>query len=338
MKKVPLRAGIIGLGVGEAHIQGYAQHPHCQIKTLCDFSVEKLNWARQKYPSLQVTLNADEILEDPEIDIVSIASYDNYHSEQILKAIASEKHVFVEKPLCLEETDAVRIRSLLRQKPNVKLSSNLILRKCPRFQLLKSLIEQGKFGELYYLEGDYLYGRVEKITSGWRGEIDFYSVVYGGAVHLIDLLLWLTGVRVVEVQALGNQIVTEDSSFRYKDFVVTLLKFENGLIAKISANFGCVLPHFHGLSVYGTKATFVNGNPNGWLYESRDREVKPTVIDAPYPGTQKGDLVGNFVDSILEEALPEVPSEDVFRTMAVCFAVEKAVATGQAVRVNYGEE
>ena len=51
--------------------------------------------------------------------------------------------------------------------------------------------DAGDYGRAYYVEADYNYGRLWKLTDGWRGEIPFYSVVYGGAVHMIDLVCWL---------------------------------------------------------------------------------------------------------------------------------------------------
>ena len=51
----------------------------------------------------------------------------------------------------------------------------------------------GVFGRIYAFEGDYLYGRMFKITNGWRRNIPDYSVMTGGGIHLIDLFLWLTG-------------------------------------------------------------------------------------------------------------------------------------------------
>lgn len=95
-----LKAGIIGLGVGEKHIEGYLRHPDCKVVALCDFSDEKLAMARKKYPDMKITNVADEILNDAEIDVVSIASYDNYHYEQIVRAIANNKH-FLWKNLCV---------------------------------------------------------------------------------------------------------------------------------------------------------------------------------------------------------------------------------------------
>jgi predicted dehydrogenase len=90
-----LKAGVIGLGVGEAHIQGYQNHPDCEVVAICDFSDEKLSYAKEQYPDIRLTDKADDLLQDPNIDIISIASYDNYHHEQIIQAISNDKHVFV---------------------------------------------------------------------------------------------------------------------------------------------------------------------------------------------------------------------------------------------------
>ncbi len=330
-----LKVGIIGLGVGEVHIAGYNSHRDCAVSMLCDISKSKLTEVAKKYPNLKTTENPNEILNDPEIDVVSIASYDNCHYEQIVQAIQNGKHVFVEKPLCLYFEEAKEIRSLLENKPNLKLSSNLILRKSPRFIKLKEMVSAGQFGKMFYAEGDYHYGRLEKITEGWRGQLPFYSVVYGGSVHLIDLMLWLTTDMIEEVAAYGNQIVSKGSQFHFNDCVVSILKFKSGMVAKVTADFGGVRPHFHDLSIYGTKATFVNDFPNAKLFLSRDPKQQPQKITEPYPGVQKGDLIYNFIDSIANGVKPEISAEDVFKAMSVCFAIEESVKQGKPVRVNY---
>lgn len=335
LKTGKLKAGIIGLGVGEAHITGYEEHPDCQVVAVCDLDSEKLNDASQKYPKLRFTTRADEILRDPDIDVVSIASYDHFHHEQIVKALEHRKHVFVEKPLCLHPKEAEHIRSFLRKDPSLKLSSNLILRRSPRFQKLKEMIDSGKFGELFYVEGDYHYGRLHKITEGWRGDLDFYSVVYGGGVHMVDLLLWLTGETIEEVTAYGNQIASKGSKFRYNDCVASLLKFRSGLIGKVTVDFGGVLPHFHALNLYGTQATFMNDFDQGRFFDSRDPKASFQAIREAYPGVKKGDLLYRFIDSIVKGSEPDVSTEDVFRAMSVCFAVEESVKQNTPVKVHY---
>lgn len=330
-----LRAAIIGLGVGETHIAGYRRHPECRVVSLCDFDEAKQAYLKDKYPECSVVGSADAVLADPEIDIVSIASYDNYHHEQVCKAISNGKHVFVEKPLCLSAAEAANIRALLREKPQIKLSSNLILRMSPRFRLLKQMISEGKLGQVYRVEGAYNYGRLHKLTDGWRGKIDFYSVVYGGAVHLVDLLMWLVQDKVTEVAAYGTNVATRESGFEYDDMVVAILRFRNGIVGKVATDFGCVFPHFHELAIYGTEATFVNGRKEAFLYESRGASSNPKRIRAAYPGSQKGDLIKSFIDSILDGKRPEVTTEEVFETMSVCLAIEKAARTREGVKVTY---
>lgn len=329
-----LRAGIIGLGVGEAHVAGYEAHPDCRVTALCDFSPRKLREAKKKYPHVRLTKDADEILNDPAIDVVSIASYDSYHYEQAAQALRQGKHLFVEKPLCLDESEAAGIRTLLDSRPKLSFSSNLILRQSPRFLALKDLVDRGRFGRLYYVEGDYNYGRIHKITDGWRGRIPFYSVVYGGGVHLLDLLLWLTKDRVTEVSAYGNRLATKGSRFRYNDCVAAILRFQSGMVGKVTSNFSCVHPHFHPLALYGTKAAFVHRREGGELFTSRDPKACAKMIRAPYPGVHKGGLLYNFVDHILKGTKLIVPAEDVFRVMSVCFAIEKASRTGRPVKVR----
>jgi predicted dehydrogenase len=292
-------------------------------------------WAQQKYPEMRVVKEAAELLEDPAIDIISVASYDNYHYEHVVGAISNNKHIFVEKPVCLRETELTHIGELLDEKPHIRMSSNLILRRCPRFFNLRKAIRNGEYGSLFYVEGDYNYGRIEKITKGWRGQIDYYSVVHGGAVHMVDLLLWLTGDRVSEVAAFGTNISTINTQFRYNDTVVSIIRFESGMIGKIGANFSCVYPHFHHLAVFGTQKTFVNGRPNALVYESREADQSPVEVSDPYPGYEKGDLIYSFVESILSGTEAEVTREDIFKTMSVCLAIEKAQAESCGTRVNY---
>lgn len=330
-----LKAGIIGLGVGEAHIAGYRSHPECEVVMAADFSEKKLAEVRSKYSGIKFTASADEILNNPDISVVSVATYDNFHAQQIVTALDNGKHVFVEKPLCLYKKEAREIRAALKRNPGLKISSNLILRRAPRFINLKERIASGAMGTLYHVEGDYTYGRLHKLLEGWRGEMDYYSVISGGGIHLIDLILWLSGDAVTEVAAFGNRICTTGTAFRHNDMVVSILKFKSGMVGKISANFGCVHPHFHPVTVFGTKATFVNGRKDALLYETRDPAVSPKILNDEYPGAQKGDLLAKFIDSIIKDTEPEVGVTDIFNCLSVCFAIEESAQHGKIVPVEY---
>jgi predicted dehydrogenase len=331
--KASLKAGVIGLGVGARHIPGYQSDKRCEVVALCDLDPGKLAEIGAQYPGRRLTTKAWDILSDPEIDIVSIASYDNFHRDQVIAAIEAGKHVFVEKPLCQTDEEFEAIASALARHPKILLSSNLILRRTPRFQELRRRISLGQMGQIYYLEGDYDYGRLHKILTGWRADIPFYSVVHGGAIHIIDLLLWLTGGVVEEVFAFGNQIATGGSNFRHCDLVAALLKFSSGVVAKVTANFASVAPHHHKLSVFGTGASFEQSHVGAAYFHSRDPEAVPEPVADAYPGAAKGDLLPSFVAHILDGSPLEVSAEDVLSAMAVSLAVERSLSSGKPEQV-----
>lgn len=148
---------------------------------------------------------------------------------------------------------------------------------------------------------------------------------WGGGVHILDLMLWLTGDRVIEVCGFGNDIATQDSSFNGDNLRIALLRFSSGMVGKISANFACVYPHHHRLSVYGTEATFENNPEAALLYKTRDPLIQPQEIDTDYPGVAKYALLENFIDAILGRSTPDVTANDVFNCMDVCLKIDEAI-------------
>ena len=330
-----LRAGVIGLGVGEQHIAGYRRAVNVEVVALCDLDPEKRAMASAKYPGCAVYADAQEVISAPDIDVVSIASFDNHHAAQIVQALNLGKHVFCEKPLCTTEAELRDIRSAIERNPGTRLSTNTILRMSPRFRDLHGRIRRGEMGQIYYAEADYNYGRLHKLKEGWRGSIADYSVMLGGGIHMVDLLLWLSGRRVVEVSAAGNKICSAGYNFATPDMVVAILRFDNGMLGKVAANFGCVYPHFHKLSVYGTEATFENGRETASLYNSRDRDT-PDIgkIDTAYPGIEKGDLIPGFIDAIRGTGSAEIGESEVFATMEVCLAIDRSLREGAPVRIG----
>ena len=329
-----MKAAVIGLGVGEQHAAAYAEHPSIELAVLCDLDEARLKQVGAAHAGARLTTSAADVLDDPEVDVVSIASYDSDHHGQVMSAIKRGKHVFVEKPLCQTARQAREIRAALGERPELVLSSNLLLRASPRFELLKRWIDDGRFGRVYYMEGDYDYGRLWKLTEGWRGDLEAYSVTLGGTIHLIDLLLWLTGDRVVRAQATANRLVTEGTKFRFDDLVVAILELESGGVMKVAANFGCVHPHYHDVQVFGTKATFVNGLDAATLWTDPGEGAQSERVDAAYPGIRKGHLIRSFVDAVAGEGAPLVTADEVFHVLAVCFAIDRAAETGAAVAVE----
>jgi len=331
-----LNAGVIGMGIGEKHALAYQNHRNINLKTICDFDNDKLKELNTKFPNVSIENKCQTILENDDINIVSIASYDNFHISQIIKALESGKHVMSEKPLCINRSEMLQIYKTQKQNPDAKLSSNLVLRTNSRFEKLKKDIAEGKFGEVYYIEGDYLWGRKSKLFE-WRADMEYYSIILGAAIHMIDLVMWLLGSRPLSVQAVGNDIPNKNTNLKFNSFAVVILKFENGIIAKLTGNGGCVHPHFHDLKIFGTKQTAISNLNEAYFLQSSEMNSKQVPIIEPYPEKEAREkIIHSFVDSIIDSSImPVVLQQDVYDVMSVCFAAEEAMNTGKSIIIEY---
>jgi predicted dehydrogenase len=330
----PLGVSVIGLGVGEQHARTYAALPECRLVSVCDLDTDRAGRVARELAARVARADA-EVFEDPDIDVVSIASYDDDHPAQLLAALAGGKHVFVEKPLCRSASELAAIKASWAADGGCHVASNLVLRAAPLYQWLRERVQAGVFGEVYAFDGDYLYGRVHKITEEWRSRVPDYSVMLGGGVHLVDLMMWITGQRPRRVSAAGNRIATAGTAFRYHDFVAARYEFESGMVARITANFGCVHRHQHVLRLFGTRGTFIYDDLGPRVHWSRDPESTPEALELSARPASKGALIPQFIDGIVQgrEAAPLIQSE--LDVIAACVAADRSVASTAPTEVVY---
>jgi UDP-N-acetyl-2-amino-2-deoxyglucuronate dehydrogenase len=328
-----LRAGVIGLGVGEAHIRSYQEIEGVEVAAICDIDQQRCKEIGHRYGIRGQHVDYRAVTENRDIDVVSVCSYDDCHAKQLISAFRHGKHVMVEKPVVLHRREAEDVFRAFKES-GCKITSNLILRQSPRFREVKRLIDEGAFGDIFYVEGDYLHHILWKITEGWRGRMDFYCTFYGGGIHLVDLMRWLVGDEFASVSAMSNDILIRGSSYKYPDFFAALLQFRSGAIAKCATTLGPQRTKFHALNVYGSKLTFANDMPHGKLF-SGDRLEDERAVITPYPGMEKGDLLPDFIDAIRKNRAPTVNEIDIFRVMDTCFAVWESSQNGQRVNIQY---
>ena len=325
-------AAVVGLGVGEAHARTYAEDPRAELRWVLDLDRERAERVAAELGA-RAARDLDEILADGAVGAVSIASFDDAHYAQALAALRGGRNVLVEKPLCRTVEEARELKAAWEQAGRPVLASNLVLRGAPLYEWLRAQLDAGSLGVPYAFDGDYLYGRLAKITEGWRAGVDDYSVLLGGGVHLVDLMLWTTGQRPVRVSAAGNRISTEGTAFRYLDFAAATFEFESGLVGRITANFGSVHPHQHVVRVFGTQATFVHDDAGARLHESRDPAEAPRRLDAAaLPGT-KGVLVPAFLAAI--ESGDSGGAQHELDVICACAAADRALFEGAVVDVDY---
>ena len=334
MLEHPLKSAVIGLGVGEQHAIALLENPHTELSAIVEHDSERAQSFIQNHTDQNIKISTfEDVIHNENIDIVSIASFDEDHFEQVMACLKNNKHVFVEKPLCQTEEELKTIYKVW--KPLQKaLASNLVLRKAPLYIWLKELIQSGALGDIYAFDGDYLYGRMHKITEGWRSQTENYSVMEGGGIHIIDLMLMLTGEKPSNVQSFSNKIATRNSNFRYHDFQSSHFLFESGLIGRITANFGCVHRHHHVIRIFGTKGTFIYDDAGPRIHHTCEEDKRAeTVTENPLPAG-KGVLIPDFIETILKNDIKDAAHRE-FDLMSVVLAADRALQSDTLVNIEY---
>jgi predicted dehydrogenase len=341
-----LKAAVIGLGVGEQHARYYHAHDGFALVGVADMDADKAAKIAATYDCAVMTW--DQILVDPAINVVSIASFDHHHAEQVPQAIAAGKHIFVEKPLCLNRAELDTIAQTWKDTDCV-LMSNLPLRKAPVFEWLKAQIAAGELGKIYAIDGEYLYGRIDKITKGWRKDIDAYSIIEGGGIHMLDLIMMVTGQTPTAVSTVGNQIATRGTAFEYCDYTASTFTFDSGMVGRLTANFGCVHPHQHILKVYGTKGTFILDDMGARVQTSYDpfnsddyeaviksgvKKPKAQMLDLAEKPISKADLLGDLHGAITGNFDNKGLTLHEFSLMNVCLAAEEALQSQNVIKIQ----
>lgn len=334
MKKI--NCAVIGMGVGERHADFYDSYKFTNLVKICEIDKKKWKKIKKRYPKVKIVDDENEIFKDPKIKLVSLASHDNYHFSQILKATKYKKDIFVEKPICLllKQLKIIK-KNVLKSK--IIMSCNFILRENNQFKNIGKIIKNKKFGKIYYIEGDYNYGRLEKIEKGWRGKIPNFSVTHGGAIHIIDLIISFLKELPISVVSSGNKLVTKNKNFKSNDFTIGILNFKSGKIAKISSNFGCVTPHHHSLKLFGNKGTIVHDIRGGLLYKSRNKKKKPKFFNLKTNNKQKANILKFFIDDILNNKKNKLIENfnNIINSMLVSLAIDKSIITKKKILINY---
>lgn len=329
-----LNAAVVGLGIGAQHALGILENPLCHLSKIVDLDEEKMNSLISMNKLLDVQKSSfEEVVQDKNIDFVSIASFDDHHYEQVISSLKVNKHVFVEKPLCQTREQLINIHKIFLTK-ECAIASNLVLRTAPLYQYIKEIISEDKLGEIYAFDGDYLYGRMHKITDGWRKDVENYSVMEGGGIHMIDLMLWLTDQKPLTVVSQTNKIATKNSAFRYHDFHSAVFSFQSGLVGRITANFGCMHRHQHVVRIFGTKGTFIHDDMGTRIHWSNAEDSEPEFIKKAAKPYKKSELIDEFVDRILKKDFKCLAQRE-FDLMSVVLAADEAIGDDKPLTIGY---
>jgi predicted dehydrogenase len=159
------------------------------------------------------TTHFKEVLKDPEIELVDLATPNHVHAELALAALAAGKHVACEKPLAGTLKDARRMMEAARKAKNQKTFVWYNYRRCPAVALAHQLVKQGALGRIYHVRAQYLQGWADpNVPLIWRFQKKYAGSGSNGDLnaHIIDMARFVTGDEISEVSgAIAETFVKE---------------------------------------------------------------------------------------------------------------------------------
>lgn len=321
-----IKVGVIGLGHnGMAFCTRYANRSDCELAAVCDKDPSRLKAAVDTFHCKGYT--DYEILNDPEIKVISIHTSDNMHKEPFVKAIETGHHVFVEKPMADTMEDLTEMLAVYRAHPECIASVGHVLRFDQYFSTVKKWIDLGLLGDIFYMEGDYIHDlRYQYYMEDWK--ITREIPMLGGGCHPLDILRWYAG-DVTEVTAFSNHIaypeMVEDAS------MVAIFKFANGAAGKVTSLYGNCSPRPYGfnLSVYGTKGTVVRDKVSFDGMNEKWMDI-PDCFDPLHDYTPE---IDHLLDCIRKGKKPLVTPEVAANTVAASLYAVRAAKEHKILQV-----
>jgi predicted dehydrogenase len=252
-----MKVAVIGVGsISDCHLDSYVKNPETELYAICDINPKTLKAQGDRYniPEERRYLDYKELLKLEEIEAVSVCTWNSEHAPVTIAALKAGKHVMCEKPMATNVEDAKAMLEAAKESGK-HLQIGFVRRFGNDAEVLKDLIENGFFGDIYYAKASYL--RRNGNPEGWFGD---KSRSGGGplvdlGVHVIDLVRYLEGnkkpvsVYGATFQKLLNRpnlktpkgyysaSRSENDICNVEDLATALIRFEDGSVLSVEASF-----------------------------------------------------------------------------------------------------
>ncbi|MBO5214917.1 MAG: Gfo/Idh/MocA family oxidoreductase [Clostridia bacterium] len=295
-----IKVAVVGVGnISNCHINGYLKNENVELYAFCDINEERVKAQGAKYGVTRLyTDEATMLAECPEIDAVSVCTWNSAHAPCTIMALNAGKHVLCEKPMAMNAQEAQdMIDASVRN--GKKLMIGFVRRFGNDASVVKDFIENDKVGDIYYAKATYL--RRNGNPGGWFGD---KSRSGGGplidlGVHVIDLTRFLMGnpkpvsVYGATFHKLGNRPGVKSrvgyvSASRgskdicdVEDMATALIRYDNGAVLSVEASFSLNIKNDSGkIELFGTKGG-VKLDPEFELYTDVNNYLANVTLNMP---------------------------------------------------------
>lgn len=358
-----LGVAVVGVGwVAVQHLTAFARNPNARVVALCSRDEERAR-GRLKEAGFDpgdawFTKRYDDLLQSPDVDIVSISTPNHLHARQAVAAARAGKHILLEKPTGLDLRELAAIRDAVK-KARVRTIVSFELHYNPYLRFARWLRAEGWLGNLRFARFQYL-SRVTDWYSGWswvKTKSSGRSHLLAAGCHAVDALRWCTGLEPVEVSAYQTHFT---KGYEWPTSIVVNAKLGGGRggrsvpLAQVVSSTDFQMPYAFGVEMMGDLAT-IRDNQILWndtpvdldalrkacpfndvgLREDRLPTGAPAIrVVTEMPGSAdvshhpfQGEI-DELISCILEGRETHINVHDAQKTMEFCIAADKSAALG----------
>lgn len=338
-----LKVGVLGCGTiaRVRHLLEYDNNKEVEITAVCDIVEERAEEMAKLYGAKAFTDYRD-VLENKEIDVISICLPNYLHASVTIAALNAGKHVLCEKPMATskDEAEAMIAAGKLNEK-------KLMIAHNQRFvashQKAKEIIESGKLGKIYSFSTTFGHPGPEEWSidgaESWffDKERAFIGAMGDLGVHKADLMRYLMG----EFSEVGAFIETNaKQNTEVDDNAVCILRTESGIIGTLTASWAYVTGGDNSTIIYGENGTLrLEADPVYSLIEEyRDGTIINHQLEKIQTNEEGGQsnssIIDYFVTSILENSEPPIPGEEGMKSLEIILAAIESQETRQIVSIQ----
>ena len=246
-----IKIGIIGLGgiAQLVHLPNLAKNNSVNVTAVAEINKNRLNTIADKYSIKERYKDYKELLAKSDVEAVIIATPTNTHKDIAIDCIKAKKDILIEKPLALtyaETKDIMNIAKKYKQKVMVGMN----LRYRPDAMLLRSVINSGEIGELFYLKCNWIRRQSSKEKWFTKKEEAGGGVILDLGILLLDLSLWLLDFPEAETVSTQNfHLFTKN----VEDSSISFIRFKNSAVLNMETSWSLpIAKDTFNLTVYGT--------------------------------------------------------------------------------------
>jgi predicted dehydrogenase len=337
LAKKTLRIGLVGVG-GAAqinHIPALKKIPDVELVALCDRDREKVGRVAQKFQVPRSTNRLDELLEDETIDALDICTPNFLHAPMATAALEAGKHVLCERPLARSAEEA-RAMAKAARKADRMLMCAVQHRFRPDAQLLRTFVEKGDLGEIFYAKAGWLRLRTEWDSDEWRRmkRESGGGVVLDLGFQMLDLSLWVLGSPKVDSVTAS---VHRRKKGEVEDSATAFLRLESGATLTLELTWGLLMEKdFAYLNLFGSggaallnpfrlhkgmHGTLVNVTPN--LDTSRNQYKQSVEAQ-----------IAHFAESLRKGQRPLGDADEILPVMELMDAIYRSADQAKEVKLG----